>query len=228
MGDIIKLIETANKYIGCKEGDKKYTQLIQAFEQTGNKYDGQGCCEVACAFFVLTFGEKKARKLIPITNYARGQSKLWPDGLQKKPIPGCLVYFGSSEVDHVELVTEITGNRLTTIDGNSYHSVVKRYRYIDDANIKGYGIPAYTEDKNELLNSWTDAAISVTSLKKGMTGKLVLWLQEYLYSNGYYTGYLDGVFGSKTDLAVREYQKANKLPVVDGIAGPYFFTKVLK
>jgi WD40 repeat protein len=53
-----------------------------------------------------------------------------------------------------------------------------------------------------------------------LNGNDVLQLQQRLYELGYTeVGYPDGVFGSKTDQAVRRFQERNNL-VVDGIVGP--------
>lgn len=51
-------------------------------------------------------------------------------------------------------------------------------------------------------------------LKKGMQGNEVKVLQQKLNVDA------DGIFGNKTDKAVREFQKANGL-TVDGIVGPH-------
>ena len=62
------------------------------------------------------------------------------------------------------------------------------------------------------------AISSSTVLKIGDTGTNVRSLQNMLISLGYLTGAADGIFGTKTSLAVQAFQKANKL-TVDGVAG---------
>lgn len=57
------------------------------------------------------------------------------------------------------------------------------------------------------------------SYKKGSTGTAVSELQTELRNKGYYSGDIDGVYGSKTEAAVKAYQKASGL-TADGIAGP--------
>lgn len=58
------------------------------------------------------------------------------------------------------------------------------------------------------------------NLKKGKKGNDVKQLQRDLQAVGYYLGgKIDGKFGKYTDIAVRAFQKANKL-TVDGIVGP--------
>lgn len=56
-------------------------------------------------------------------------------------------------------------------------------------------------------------------LKKGSRGAEVKKLQEQLNKLGYNCGKVDGIFGSRTESAVKAFQRANGL-VVDGIVGP--------
>ncbi len=55
--------------------------------------------------------------------------------------------------------------------------------------------------------------------KYGSRGEEVRTIQQKLKNWGYYDGDVDGVFGSKTQAAVKAFQKKNGL-TVDGIAGP--------
>ncbi len=55
-------------------------------------------------------------------------------------------------------------------------------------------------------------------LRKGSRGTEVKKLQELLNKLGYNAGAVDGIFGSRTDSAVKAFQKANGL-AVDGIVG---------
>ncbi|HPD01796.1 MAG TPA: spore cortex-lytic enzyme [Clostridia bacterium] len=60
---------------------------------------------------------------------------------------------------------------------------------------------------------------AATVLKFGSTGTQVRTLQTKLKNWGYYTGTVDGVFGSQTQAAVRYFQRVNRL-TVDGVVGP--------
>ena len=65
--------------------------------------------------------------------------------------------------------------------------------------------------------------ISISSIcfslsRYGSTGDEVKQIQTKLKNWGYYTGNVDGIFGSKTFEAVKRFQKANGL-TVDGIVG---------
>lgn len=55
--------------------------------------------------------------------------------------------------------------------------------------------------------------------KRGSTGNEVISIQKKLKTWGYYTGSIDGIYGSRTEKAVKLFQQRNGL-VVDGIAGP--------
>ena len=62
------------------------------------------------------------------------------------------------------------------------------------------------------------AAYKPTTLQHGMRGDAVKEIQEALIKLGYLKGPADGVFGNKTENAVRKFQKKNKLDV-DGLVG---------
>lgn len=59
---------------------------------------------------------------------------------------------------------------------------------------------------------------SALILKKGSTGSTVRTLQTKLKKWGYYTGSVDGIYGTQTVNAVKYFQRKNGLSV-DGIAG---------
>ena len=65
-----------------------------------------------------------------------------------------------------------------------------------------------------LLAEDADAA----SYKRGSTGSTVSEIQQKLKNWGYYSGDVDGVFGSRTEAAVRLFQQKNGL-AVDGKVG---------
>lgn len=56
--------------------------------------------------------------------------------------------------------------------------------------------------------------------KQGMSGNPVKCIQQILKNKGLYSGTIDGIFGSQTFKAVKEYQKKSDLNCVDGVVGP--------
>ena len=69
-------------------------------------------------------------------------------------------------------------------------------------------------------NTWAaiDKALIRPVLRNGSTGEAVKYLQTSLIKLGYNPGLIDGIFGSKTETAVKLFQKAKGL-VVDGVVG---------
>ncbi len=59
---------------------------------------------------------------------------------------------------------------------------------------------------------------AATVLKRGSSGSLVKTLQTKLKNWGYYSGKVDGIYGSQTVTAVKYFQRVNGL-AVDGIVG---------
>lgn len=67
-----------------------------------------------------------------------------------------------------------------------------------------------------VLMSWNSEVEALS--KYGSRGTEVRTIQEKLKRWGYYTGSVDGIYGSQTVSAVKSFQKKNRL-TVDGIAG---------
>ncbi|MDO7787107.1 D-Ala-D-Ala carboxypeptidase family metallohydrolase [Desulforamulus aquiferis] len=62
-------------------------------------------------------------------------------------------------------------------------------------------------------------------MRLGSKSTEVMELQQLLIKAGYSPGTIDGVFGSKTETAVREFQRKNTL-IIDGIAGSITMAKL--
>ena len=71
------------------------------------------------------------------------------------------------------------------------------------------------------------APVDMPVLKKGSTGALVKQMQERLSTGGYYDVVIDGIFGSQTEVAIRNLQQNNSLPV-DGIVGDRTWFEISK
>lgn len=229
MGEITKVVECARLWLGAERGDYAYDEILTTFNENGKyKADTENCCEFVCACFIKALGLARAKELIPIINYAKGQVALWNvKNKVEKPIIGDIVYYGFP-VNHVEIVIETKEKHFITVDGNYNHKVVKRERLYTDSNINCIMRPEYKDDKDILMYTWKNAVIESVTLKKYNNGSLVLWMQKYLQSKGFYLdGYLDGVFGVHMENAVKQWQKNNNL-YVDGVVGKYCWTFILK
>ncbi|MDR3051901.1 MAG: peptidoglycan-binding protein [Oscillospiraceae bacterium] len=80
-------------------------------------------------------------------------------------------------------------------------------------------IDAYEEQQSGGSSSGGGASTSYRLLKVGSTGADVRRLQQALKDMGLYSGEVTGSFGTKTEAAVKAYQKKVGL-YVDGVAGP--------
>lgn len=72
---------------------------------------------------------------------------------------------------------------------------------------------------NPLSPSADAVTVYAAVIKQGNTGETVRTIQRKLKNWGYYSGAVDGIFGSKTKEAVKYFQRKNSL-AVDGIVGP--------
>lgn len=89
-----------------------------------------------------------------------------------------------------------------------------------------YGVPEFVEDSKEESEK---IMIELAELRKGSKGNEVKTLQRLLKQLGYSVGPsgVDGDFGTKTEGAVKKFQKAKGL-TVDGIVGQNTWNKLLK
>ncbi|MDC0712377.1 peptidoglycan-binding domain-containing protein [Stigmatella sp. ncwal1] len=76
----------------------------------------------------------------------------------------------------------------------------------------------HTERSSFTATSRTSPAASTGSLRPGARGESVRSLQDKLKASGFDPGRSDGIFGPRTERAVRDFQRSQGLQV-DGIAG---------
>lgn len=86
--------------------------------------------------------------------------------------------------------------------------------------------PAEITTETTTSNVAKTVKVELNILSKGSEGEQVKALQRMLYAMGYSIGSVDGVFGSKTEAAVRAYQK-NKGLTVDGVVGQETWNELL-
>jgi peptidoglycan hydrolase-like protein with peptidoglycan-binding domain len=70
-----------------------------------------------------------------------------------------------------------------------------------------------------------EADLSNPTIKKGSTGNPVRRAQKRLTLGGYDTGGVDGIFGARTEAAVKRFQRDYGL-IQDGIVGPQTWDKI--
>lgn len=230
-------------------GYNNYTKYARDLDNIANFYNGKkngyAWCDVFVDWcFVKAFGVDNAKKLLNqparslgagvnySRNYFQSIGRLYPT-----PQPGDQVFFGTS---HTGIVKSVSGNIFTTIEGNTSSAAgvvsngggVFEKSYNVNSNYK-FGRPDWTIVDDTTSTTTTTSKItttkyniSPTTLKKGMKSKQVKALQILLNGYGFNCGSVDSDFGTKTENAVKNYQRANGL-FVDGIVGKNTFSSLL-
>ena len=185
----------------------------------------QGSAYPWCAVFIsFIFREapnlcKKTASCLEILEWFEQQGRI-----VTHPQPGDLIFFkygtNNRRTNHVGIITSVNGTVFTTIEGNTSTksddnggAVMERRRSMK--NVVAFARPAYSD-----VNDYHP------TLRKGAKGEQVELLQELLAVKGYILK-VDGDFGTKTEEAVKNFQKANGL-TDDGIVGPKTWEKLLK
>lgn len=157
------------------------------------------------------------------------------------PEPGDQVFFwpkdrsDPNKVQHTGLVYAVDDTYVYTVEGNTSGAngvvwngggVCKKKYKLNYNRLAGFGRPDWNMDG--VVEGSTSSSSSSSSpkvyklgdrtLKNGSKGDDVKELQELLLAAGHELGKADGIFGAKTEEAVRAFQRASGLDV-DGIAG---------
>ena len=235
-----KVVEQAKAWLGRNEADGSFKVIIDVYNAHRPlargykvKYTDEWCATFVSAVAVqlgytdIIPTECSCSKMIELLKNIGA----WNEDDARTPNPGDLMFYdwddngvgdnkGSS--DHVGIVESVSNGKITVIEGNYSQSVKRRTLSVNGKYIRGYGVPKYDkEEKKEEKPTTTtkgDYTMEMRNLKKGCKGEDVKALQILLNGRGYSCGNVDGYFGSKTDAAVRKYQKAKGL-TQDGIAG---------
>ena len=91
--------------------------------------------------------------------------------------------------------------------------LVRRREWERNLFLSGSG----SKTRAEAPKDYNPFSVPKTTLRRGASGNDVKWLQYELNRRGFKLS-IDGIFGPKTEAAVKEYQKKQGL-VVDGIVG---------
>ena len=123
--------------------------------------------------------------------------------------------FGSATYSAVR---EFQRSEKLSVDGKAGKKTLTRLEtYFDeDGNLLG-GSGSTTPPAEE--DDGPDYGIPTRTLRMGMSGDDVKYTQQRLKELGYYTGTVDGTFGTAMRTAVKAFQTKNSLSV-DGVIGP--------
>ena len=117
-------------------------------------------------------------------------------------------------VRYLQFLLKVGGYSVGNVDGVFGPNTADAVRAFQQAN--GLDVDGIVGRRTWYkLNNLTPQA---TTLRKGSYGAEVMYLQRKLYSKLYPVGTIDGIFGTNTENAVKDFQRENGL-VVDGIVG---------
>lgn len=191
-----KVIAVAAAEVGYKEkasnssldsktanaGSANYTKYARDFDQKypkwyNGKKNGYAWCDMFVDWCFLTaFGYNKALSLLCQPEYSCGAGcthslqyyKAKGQFYTKNPKPGDQIFFGTSlsNSSHTGLVESVDSKYVYTIEGNTSNQVARKSYSLSNANILGYGRPAYDKDDFSTTSSVTQSTpflVRVTS-----------------------------------------------------------------
>lgn len=214
-------ISLAESYVGYHEGANNKTIFGDTMHaiQPSNMDANAPWCDAFVDFVILKTcehfgkGAETARMVLggDFDDYTYNSVALYKKAGRwaNTPSRGDQIFFGGS--GHTGIVTSVENGTVHTIEGNKADEVRRGSYSTSSPSIIGYGRPRY-----DLITGKITAA-DMPLVKKGSKGEAVRKLQEMLNAKGYKLTE-DGDFGSKTEAAVKAYQKANGLEV-DGEVG---------
>lgn len=227
-------------------GRNNYTKYARDFkEYAGENYQGQAWCDMFLDdCFVKAYGVDNARKLLggfsaytpTSANYFKKMGRWYT----KDPQRGDVIFFKNSQrINHTGLVYKVAGGRVYTIEGNTSGAsgvvpngggVCRKSYDLGNSRIAGYGRPDYNivgakeeTKKEQPAKPAAEGGLDyMRDLVKGDKDQGEIGtLQRCLKDLGFYKGEIDHSFGSKTETAVKKFQKAKGIEVNHpGTVGP--------
>lgn len=163
------IVSQAKQWYGFNEADGSYKSIINLYNaSTPSNYYKVKYTDAWCATFVsAVFIAAGMRDLIPIEcscprmiNQMQVMG-IWDENDARKPNVGDIVFYDWQDdanysstdnigtADHVGIVTEVSGNVITVIEGNIHDSVDYRKITVNGKYIRGYGVPKYGNNSEQ-------------------------------------------------------------------------------
>ena len=153
------VLNHARSYLGMRSGDKRHKELIARYNAVTPYPVGYRMSQIDdwCAAFVTVMGdlagaagfigrECGVQRFIHIFK-SKG---IWLGVVA--PRPGDVIVFDWQKngwADHIGFVESVSGNQVTTIEGNTSRLVARRTYAYNDWRVAGYARPDYPEQKNK-------------------------------------------------------------------------------
>lgn len=160
-----KVVETAKRHIGCKEGSAEHHAIIDLFNTVkpdGWKmtYSAAWCAAFATEVLIEALGAADAKKVAPMSANCDNMIKhakemgCWVENDAYKPKKAEMVLYDWQDTgygddkggaDHVGIVEKVSGDTITVIEGNYSDMVKRRTLKVNGRYIRGYVTPLYSK-----------------------------------------------------------------------------------
>ena len=257
--EINRVISQAKSWLGITEYDGRFSEIIRAYNEIPNARGPALTSYPWCAIYVSAVywkavGESQFAEMTCDAMIVKFQN-LGLYSVSGQADVGDVIFYdwdGNGTSDHVGIITEVTGNGYTVIEGNKSDAVGYRSISASYPFIKGFGFatrigegaeekPAESSSTGGQMSSTVGQQMAqhiVANRKRPMiqygdTGDAVMLAQAILVDLGYlnrgnrdYVN-VDGDFGLLTKSAVLGFQSHEKLKI-DGIIGNSTWTALLR
>ncbi|MET8382503.1 peptidoglycan-binding protein [Streptosporangium canum] len=228
------VVNEAERYIGYRESGNNRTEFGKEFG-----WNGVAWCQIFQTIMAKRAFKKAgspeprahASALVPWTASCLNAVAWFKSRSQFNQTPkvGSQVFYGPGGGTHVELVTAVREDSITTIGGNTagtlngvYHNGNGVYRKTirrNDPKIYGYGHPRYTAEQNPVTQPiYGPPKYPGRDFKLGSKSRFLIKWQKRMSRRGWAIA-ADGVFGPQTLGVVQAFQRQAGL-APDGVIGP--------
>ena len=206
-------------WLGWSETNGQFKKIIDIYNNHKPlargykvKYSDEWCATAVSAAFItagltdIGFTECSCNRMIALYK-AKGR---WKENDTYVPKVGDVIMYDWNDngvgdnvglADHVGLVTEVNGNKLTIIEGNKNETVAYRSIDINGKFIRGYCVPDYASKASKPVETVSTATYSKTAFVRDVQKA--------------FGATVDGIAGVKFTQAVKEFQKKNGC-IIDG------------
>ena len=144
-------VNQARSWVGCKESNGSHKQIIDVYNNYGPRYGKISYSTSWCAAFVSAVAiVTNNTNIIPVDCYCPRMMNSFASSTTNKsftPQGGDVVFYdwnANKVPDHVGMVESVSGNDVTTIEGN-YSDAVKRRTFKKGYSLLlSYGLPNYS------------------------------------------------------------------------------------
>lgn len=181
------ILTIAKKYIGTNEADGSHKKIIDAYNAHkplavgyAVKYNDDWCdtfvskVAIEAGALDLIGTECGVERHIEIFK----KLGIWDDNGSKTPKPGDIITYNWGDTtqsndgfaDHIGFVESVSGNTITTIEGNYSNSVKRRTLTVGTGTIRGYARPKYSTSTTTPATKSIDTLVSETKAGKHGNG----------------------------------------------------------